>query len=67
MELLAQELEALDVGGFDLLNLGFDDGELESLLGVGDGDDDLESIDGEDIEENGDDNDNVCPHCGGVI
>ena len=68
MELLAQELEALDVGGFDLLDLGFDDSELEGLLGCGDGaPDDLESIGGEDVEENGDDNDNVCPHCGGVI
>jgi ParB-like chromosome segregation protein Spo0J len=69
MELLAQELEALDMGGYDLDDLGFDDSELERLMGAVEGDDmgRVDDMDGEDIEENGDDNGNVCPHCGGVI
>jgi DNA modification methylase len=46
MELLAQELEALDAGGYDLGDLGFDESELESLLG------DLQD-DGGDLEDLG--------------
>jgi ParB-like chromosome segregation protein Spo0J len=32
MELLAQELEALDAGGYDLGDLGFDEAELSELM-----------------------------------
>lgn len=66
MELLSQELEALDVGGFDLGDLGFDESELEGLLGET-AEENVEEDQDDEPEENGDITDNVCPHCGGVI
>jgi ParB-like chromosome segregation protein Spo0J len=63
MALLAEELEALDAGGYDVACLGFDDEELEQLLGELE----REEIEEEEPIESEEKEGSVCPHCGGVI
>jgi ParB-like chromosome segregation protein Spo0J len=67
MATLAEELEALDAGGLDLSYLGFNDDELESLLGEMAGEEmveqenegNTEEIDVEEYEF-----EHTCPKCG---
>lgn len=69
LELLSEEVQALDLDGFDIDVLGFDDEFLADLIdgnisAIEYGDDDESPLDKSDNQSDGVDTDYRCPSCG---